>query len=171
MSLKHILTSFLGILVLLPFLVQAFPFLAGASQTYVVTSGSMAPSIPTGSVIWVSDINPSMIEEGDVITFSQGSGNTVTHRVVNKTMEGGQIGFKTKGDANSEPDPGTVNESQLEGKVSFSIPYLGYISEWMSSSFGLLALVVLPALGILGLELFELYENMKEKQEEGYSGF
>ncbi|MBC5792899.1 MAG: signal peptidase I [Nanohaloarchaea archaeon] len=167
---SYIAISIAGLILLAPFLALAFPFLLGASKTFVVTSGSMEPGIPTGSVIWVSDTPPSEIRQGDVITFNQGSGNTVTHRVVNVTEEENPR-FKTKGDANTEPDPGYVEPNQLVGKVNFSVPYLGYIAEWTGSSIGLILLVVIPALGIIGLELSELYNTMREEQEEDYSGF
>ncbi len=167
---EHIAVSIAGLILVMPFLALAFPSLIGTSQTFVVTSGSMEPAISTGSIIWVSDTPPSQIEKGDVITFSQGSGNTVTHRVVN-VSEDPEYSFKTKGDANPEPDPGRVQAEQLIGEVNYSVPYLGYVAEWISSSIGLILLVVIPALGIIGLELTELYKNMKDEQGEDYSGF
>ena len=171
MKIEYITLGIAGLILLAPFIALAMPFLLGASNTFVVTSGSMSPSIPTGSAIWVSEVSAPQIQEGDVITFRQDSGNTVTHRVINVTERNGETAFKTKGDANPEPDPGYVTGSQVVGEVNYSLPYMGYISNTLGSSLGLILLIVIPALGIVGLELAELYESLKEDQEEDHSGF
>ena len=45
-------------------------------------------------------------------------------------------GFLTKGDANEVNDGGTVLYDNIVGKVAFSIPLLGYVSSWISSTSG-----------------------------------
>lgn len=112
--------------VLVPAVVpRAFGF-----QVYEVISGSMAPDIPTGSLVYVRRAEPEQIQEGDVIVFDGGDGALITHRVVeNRTLMGE---FVTKGDANEKEDPNPIAYDQLKGKVAGSIPWLGWIAGLLS---------------------------------------
>lgn len=89
-----------------------------------VMSGSMEPSIKTGSVAIIetnlTDFNE--IEKGDIITFDIG-GSFVTHRAVDITEDG----VYTKGDANNARDPWIVTNDNYYGKELFSIPYIGFL--------------------------------------------
>ena len=51
---------------------------------YTVISGSMEPSIPTGSLVYIEGAQPEDIEAGDVIAFygANDSAAVITHRVV-----------------------------------------------------------------------------------------
>lgn len=92
-------------------------------QIYNVLSGSMEPTIQTGSLVVVQGVKPEAIGPDDVITFQDETGNTTTHRVVSIQDES----YVTKGDANETIDPMEVMKESLIGKVVFHIPYLG---EW-----------------------------------------
>ncbi|HLG70860.1 MAG TPA: signal peptidase I [Chloroflexota bacterium] len=115
-------------------LTATFLFLAivprtGLYATYTVLSGSMAPAIPTGSVVVVTAEDPSQVKVGDVITVTseQPPYATVTHRVTRiiPTAKGPE--FKTKGDANSLEDPWQFAYSGPAGKVRLAVPWLGYM--------------------------------------------
>jgi len=97
---------------------------------YVVLSGSMEPAYPTGSLIYVRKTAPEAVQVGDPITFVMPGGMTATHRVVeidavNKT-------FTTKGDANDTADGSPVPFENLIGKPALCLPYLGYVSAFLS---------------------------------------
>ena len=96
----------------------------GGIRPLTVMSGSMEPSIKTGSVALIetnlTDFNE--IEKGDIITFDIG-GSFVTHRVVDITEDG----IVTKGDANNARDPWIVTNDNYYGKELFSIPYIGFL--------------------------------------------
>ena len=87
---------------------------------YVILSGSMEPVIPTGSVA-VVDSSKRDVRPGNIATFER-HGDLVTHRILSKTEEG----YKTKGDANTDPDSGTIPVENIRGTYLFCIPYLGY---------------------------------------------
>jgi signal peptidase len=58
--------------------------------------------------------------------------------------------FITKGDANEDNDSSPVPFDDVEGKVAFSVPLLGYVVSFLKSPFGwatmgLLAVLVLVA--------------------------
>lgn len=89
---------------------------------YVVLSGSMEPTIKTGSLCFINKhVKYEKIKEKDIIGFK--SDNVlVTHRVDSITDEG----FITKGDNNDNQDGGVVTKSNYVGKNIFWIPGLGY---------------------------------------------
>ena len=89
-------------------------------RPYIVLSGSMEPSIRTGSVIFV-DTRHRHPEINDVITYQIGL-NRVTHRMV-RTEDGKYI---TRGDANETEDPLPVIQDQIKGIVIFHLPFAGY---------------------------------------------
>lgn len=128
--------------------------LAGLTP-YVVLSGSMEPTYHVGSIIYVKKVPPENIEPGDPITFVLNEAMVaVTHRVTE--VDSGNHRFITKGDANDAADGSPVPYENLIGKAVFSIPYLGYFSNWIASPPGmyigicacivLLILVLLPNL-------------------------
>lgn len=94
-------------------------------KPFVVMSGSMEPTIPTGSLVFVDtrDVN---VSTDDVITFSLSTGKKsvfVTHRV-HAIDESGLI--QTKGDNNKDPD-GWLDPKAVMGTVIFHIPHLGIV--------------------------------------------
>ena len=126
-------------------------------QVYTVLSGSMEPTYPVGSLIYVKKVDPASIEVGDAITFALSATTTATHRVIAITADEADpsaLRFQTKGDANDAPDAGLVHEQNVLGKPVFSIPLLGYAAAYIQSPPGsyvaiavgviLLLLVFLP---------------------------
>ena len=68
-------------------------------QCYNVISPSMEPEYLVGDLIYVKEVDPATIKEGDVITFIVNEDLVVgTHRVVRVDAENQR--FYTKGDAN-----------------------------------------------------------------------
>jgi len=97
-------------------------------QEYSIVSGSMEPTIKTGSLIYVSSVdNPADIDPGEIIAFtSPDDGTVICHRVIdNNAIEGVYV---TKGDNNRENDPVNPSYSNLIGEVRYYTPYLGVIA-------------------------------------------
>ena len=96
---------------------------------YVITSGSMRAIYPVGSLIYVKDVDPSMINVGDSITFYKDKGIVATHQVYEIDKSAKQ--FKTQGvsnlDINGEiiKDATPVDFKAVIGKPVFCVPYLG----------------------------------------------
>lgn len=143
----------------------------GGSRVFVVQSGSMEPAIKTGSVVFV--VPAKEYKEKDVITYlSNPQANikdvkaTVTHRVVSISNAEGRKTFKTKGDANQTPDSENVTESQVLGKVFFSVPFLGYPVAFAKTQMGFVFLIVIPATVIVYSELVSIKNEAKKLIEE-----
>ncbi|HET7700294.1 MAG TPA: signal peptidase I [Candidatus Limnocylindria bacterium] len=94
--------------------------------TYVVTGGSMEPSIQKGSLVLVQPVSPSAVKLGDVITFQQFD-QTTTHRVIEVGRNAQGPTFVTKGDANTVADPGAKAFPGQVGVVRASLPTAGYL--------------------------------------------
>ncbi|QLH80053.1 signal peptidase I [Halosimplex rubrum] len=155
-----------GLIIVGVFLAIAFPQVAGADGSYVVTSDSMSPAINAGSVVFVDGLPADELSDGDVITY-QISDERVTHRVVavRETDDGRE--FKTKGDANEQPDPGWVPADRVIGVVAFAVPLVGYVVSFANSDAGLLALVVIPAVLLIISELWDLFRAPPSESEDG----
>jgi hypothetical protein len=74
-------------------------------------------------------VDPAGLEVGDVVLYYRGS-LPVAHRII--SIEEGDAGrvFTTQGDNVGEPDP-TITGGQIEGKVVFIIPGVGYLNLWV----------------------------------------
>ena len=137
----------------------------GNYKVLVVLSGSMEPAIHTGAVVVVKPASEYNI--GDIITFGESGKNKtpVTHRINNISLLDGQPVFTTKGDANSDPDSAQIGLNDIQGKVMFSIPFLGYVLEFIRKPLGFAIVVILPALAVIGDELLKIYRELKPKKD------
>ncbi|MBS4022816.1 MAG: signal peptidase I [Dethiobacter sp.] len=146
------------------------PAVAG-HQMYIVLSGSMSPAFDTGSLVLVKPVDPETITEGDIITF-RGTGTSttmLTHRVIGVNKEG-DLSFYTRGDANQVDDPIPVAARNVIGRVSFAIPYAGYVMDFARTKKGLLTIVIIPGIFVIILELRNLFryavkEEARKKAE------
>jgi signal peptidase len=160
-----------------PFVMYAAPQTIGATESYVVMSGSMEPSIMTGDVIFVYERDPSTIEEGDVITYNlDGQQREVTtHRVIDIVEnDEGQRVFVTKGDANEDPDPYRVPPDAVIGVmptdgIPARVPFLGHALLFAQSKLGITLLVFIPAGLLVVTELWSLYKEATSGGEEAAS--
>ena len=156
----NFLGSFIMLAVILMCLALAAPRLAGI-KSFVVISGSMEPAIPVGSMVYSKEVDPKTLETGDVIIFYsgnpvQGDAGTgdvipVTHRVVLNDTTAGEI--TTKGDANEQNDISKVTYLNVEGKVIFHIPKLGFLAAPLSSVKGKIAVALIILAGYLLTEV------------------
>ncbi|HLG71573.1 MAG TPA: signal peptidase I [Chloroflexota bacterium] len=129
-------------------------------QTYVVLSGSMEPAIRTGSVIVATAVDPKMLQVGDVITFLTPDGQeNITHRIVGIHGDAqGHVSFITKGDANGVEDQNEIRFDHLAGKVTLTIPYVGYFFKFIGSPSMRMLFIVIPGLLLLGSWLWEVWK-------------
>lgn len=158
------------VLVVAPFVVTGVPAVVGAEESFVVLSGSMnaepEPIIQPGDVVIVDGVNPATLEEQDIITFTAGGEEPVTHRVVNVTEQDGQVAFRTKGDANEDADQQLVGPDQVIGEVMLVIPLIGHVVNFANTTQGFVLLVLLP-IGLLVLsEVWNLVASGGDSAEE-----
>lgn len=87
-----------------------------------VASGSMFPTFDRGDAV-IYD-KEGELEEGDVLAFVR-EDRILTHRIIEIRKNGTEKIYRTKGDANEEPDGFEVKENTTLGKVSYIIKYIG----------------------------------------------
>ena len=115
----------------------AIPRLAGGTA-YTVTSGSMRPGLPPGTLIVTRPADPAALGIGDVITYQAVSGQPalVTHRIIGVGYAAsGELTFRTRGDANGTADAKPVRAVQLRGKLWYALPHLGYLNAWANGRY------------------------------------
>ena len=93
-------------------------------KVFVVLTGSMSPTLEVGDLVIVEDTEPEAIAVGDVITYSVGNDNVVTHRV-KEVIDDNQIQFVTQGDANNVEDMNPVSHEDLIGKEVYQFVGMG----------------------------------------------
>jgi signal peptidase len=117
----------------------------------VVRSGSMEPTIRTGSMVLVRDVPASAIRPGDVVAVERPDRTRVTHRVVTVEHRGATASLVLRGDANTDPDPEPVVVVHA-GRLVATAPLLGRVGGFLASAKGgfvlgwLVAAVVLAVL-------------------------
>jgi len=151
---KWLINIILVLLVLAAVLFVVLPTVF-ASSLAVVYSGSMDPVMPMGAVAWMEPVDPAQIKVGDIIAFNpvQDPDVTVSHRVV-EVLDGETLIFRTKGDANEDPDPWEVPADSVLAKVLFNISHLGfvlaYIGQYTRSQLGFALFIAVPTVLLIG---------------------
>ena len=132
--------------------------LPGNYKLFVVMSGSMEPTIKTGSVVVVKPEKTYV--KGDVITFQDPtkSKTTITHRI----FEASGSAFLTKGDANKTPDTTEIRKGQILGKEILTVPFIGFVINFAKTQVGLILLVIIPAVIIVYNELLSIKNEVKK---------
>ena len=136
-------------------------FLCGI-KPYITMSGSMEPTIHTGSVCIVNTkADFSAVQEGDIIAFETSAGGLVTHRAIAVSSEG----IETKGDNNDISDGVTTTAQNFRGETLFSVPYLGYGLVYLQQPAGFaIACVILVT--VIILNVLDSISERKEKREK-----
>lgn len=129
-------------------LVLAAVAMATGVRLLVVTSGSMAPAIERGSLVIAAPVASADIKTGDVISVTNATGTTVTHRVDSVSLSGDTATLVLKGDANEAADAVPVVVSQAH-RVVADVPVAGRAVEIVGSPAVIFAAGVLTALGLL----------------------
>lgn len=145
------------------------------NQALIVRSGSMEPAIGVGSIVVARGgdelISPSALtpkyNAGDIIAFrSEKNPKTIiTHRVVGIEVNENGVSYKTKGDANEEPDNWTVDEKNILGKMYFTLPYAGRLLTFAKSKVGFSLLIIFPAVLVILMEMFNIIKHIKNAKK------
>lgn len=151
---------------------------------YTINSGSMEPTLKTGSLIYIASYKLDELKKGDIITFISGQNqkSIVTHRIADLqkitqkiSLPGDQKQTKekiiyeitTKGDANDQNDTALVSPSQILGVYHASVPYLGYLISYTKTPSGFFMLIVFPICLLIVAEVVEIilyFKNYYQNQ-------
>ncbi|MFI7580430.1 signal peptidase I [Kocuria sp. M4R5S9] len=127
-----------------------------------VLSGSMEPTVPTGSQVVVQPLegeaDAAGLSTGDVVTFMPHPDDPtlVTHRIVGVAVDGeGRRSFTTRGDANAAPDADPVTATQLRGVVQYHVPWAGHAATLLDAE-QKRGGIVLASAALFGYALWQL---------------
>lgn len=141
-------------------------------QRYVITGGSMSGTFEKGSVAFEKAVPVSDLRVGDVVTYqppaNSGVTTLVTHRIVKVgTGRDGVPAFRTKGDANPDPDPWTFSlTATSQPVVRFTVPSLGWVVIALADRETRMVLVGLPAGLVAAASLAELLRALRRPSAE-----
>ena len=167
-TIRNIITTILVVLVALLAILLVGVRLVGL-QPYVVLSGSMEPTYHVGSLVYVQKVDYHDLKVGDPITYMLDSDTVVTHRIIEVLVDEedpNTLRYFTQGDANDIPDGTSVHYKNIIAKPLFSIPYLGYVSNYIQQPPGLYVALATGAILILLVFLPDIFSEDEKKKEQ-----
>ena len=139
---------------------------------YTILSGSMEPTYHVGSLIYVKKVDTSTLEAGDPITFALSEDTIATHRIVEVVPDeedASVIRFRTKGDANETVDGALVHYKNVLGKPVFTIPYLGYVADYIQHPPGMYTAIAAGVILLLLVFVPDMFDDEKKKKKDAPS--
>lgn len=136
---------------------------------YTILSGSMEPTYHVGSLIYVKKIDPASLEVGDPITFALDENAIATHRIVEivpDEEDASVLRFRTKGDANETVDGSLVHYKNVIGKPVFTVPYLGYVADYIQHPPGMYTAIAAGVILLLLVFIPDLFDDDKDKKKK-----
>lgn len=127
------------------------PFGFGAA---VVLSGSMEPEMSVGDLVIVRE--KEEYQKEDIVVFQEAS-ILVVHRIIELNANE----LTTKGDANNIADS-PISVSDIKGKVIFTLPFVGFVVEWLKTPIGIVATLALSIYLIIASNQEEQSQRKKE---------
>ena len=129
----------------------------------VVLTGSMEPEIKPGDYITVIKKNRDSYKVGDVVTYvrttDSGDKERVTHQII--SIDGDQVITQGISSSNTNADD-PITKDDIIGKHILTIPKLGWVMKFLSSTTGIILIVGL----ILAVIFWEITEPKKDRNEE-----
>ena len=92
-----------------------------------IASNSMSPTFDKGAVVVTLKVDGKPVNKGDIISFYRDN-KQIIHRVNSIIDDGEVVRYYTKGDANKSLDKDFITYEEINHKIIFSIPLIGYPS-------------------------------------------
>lgn len=144
-------------------------------KMYIVNSDSMAATdFDAGALIFVKEVDPSTLKEGDIITFmsqdTDSFGETITHKIRKVTTDAeGNPGFITYGTTTNTDDETIVTYPYVLGQYKNKIAGLGTFFNFLKTTPGYFVCIFTPFMLIIlyeGVKFFNLFRRYKKEQME-----
>lgn len=143
---------------------DSVPSIGGYSPLIVLTE-SMDPDIKAGDLIITKSIDKSEIEVGMTVSFfdpNSNSGAVVTHQIIEKIIEDGQVLYRTKGINNNISDRELVPEDNVIGEYTgIRFAGLGSIVLFAQSAWGLVICILIIVI-LFGVFILSNYISNKK---------
>ena len=142
-------------------------------KAYIVNTDSMAKTdFKAGDLIFVKEVDPNTLKEGDIITYlSQNTdsfGETITHKIRKKTTDAeGNPGFITYGTTTGVDDDTIVTFPYILGKYTTHLPKVGTFFNFLKTTPGYFVCIFVPFMLLIiyqGVNFFRLFRRYKKEQ-------
>lgn len=147
---------------------EEVPKLSGYSPLIVLT-GSMEPTIESGDLIIVQQVDSSTVNVGDIIAFfdpESTDSSVVTHRVTQVLSEGDTLSFRTKGDLNNVEDSLAVPSESLVGIYRTKLHGVGNIAMFMQTTTGLVVCVIVPLILLVAVDIIRHRQFERQNSQD-----
>ena len=143
-------------------------------KVFIVLSDSMSKTdFSAGDLVLVKDVDPSTLQEGDIIAYTSQNtlnyGETVTHKIRKLTTDAnGEPGFITYGTTTDTDDETVVTYSYVLGKYSSHIPKVGEFFQFLKTTPGYIVCILIPFLLLIlleGIRCIRLFRKYKAEQQ------
>lgn len=137
---------------------------------YAITSGSMIPEYPVGSIVYVKEVSTNELAIGDDISFYINNSVIATHRIGEIDYTNEQV--QTYGINNKDSEGNQINDAEpvdfdkIVGRVEFTIPALGYLYIITRTTTGKIAVVAIVVVLFGVSKLLNYLYHEKEKKYE-----
>lgn len=144
-------------------------------KAFIVLSDSMkATDFAAGDVVFVKNVDPTTLQEGDIIAYSSQNpdsyGEVVTHKIRAKTVDAnGDPGFITYGTTTGTDDETIVTYPYINGKYLFHIPKIGSFFFFLKTTPGYICCILVPFILLIvmqGLNTVKLFRKYRLEQME-----
>lgn len=147
---------------------DSVPSINGYSPLIVLTE-SMDPDIKAGDLIITKSIDKNDIEVGMTVSFfdpNSDSGAVVTHQIIEKIIQDGQVLYRTKGINNNIADRELVPEDNVIGEYTGTrFAGLGSIVLFAQSTWGLVICILIIVI-LFGIFILSSYLCNKKRSAE-----
>lgn len=147
---------------------DSVPSINGYSPLIVLTE-SMDPDIKAGDLIITKSIDKNDIEVGMTVSFfdpNSDSGAVVTHQIIEKVIQDGQVLYRTKGINNNIADRDLVPEDNVIGEYTGTrFAGLGSIVLFAQSTWGLVICILIIVI-LFGIFILSSYLGNKKRSAE-----
>ncbi len=149
-------------------------------KAYIVRSDSMKSVdgdlekgyFKAGDLIFVKEVDPSTLKEGDIISYSstntENFGETVTHMIKSKTTDAnGDAGFITYGTSTGTEDANVVTYPYVLGKYTGHLAGVGTFFTFLKTTPGYIVCIFIPFLMLIiiqGINSIRLFRKYKQEQ-------
>lgn len=139
-------------------------------ERYVITGGSMSGTFEKGSIAFEKSVPVEDLEVGDVITYlppaDSGVSTLVTHRLISiRQLDGGQVQYRTQGDANPDPDPWSFALVDADQPVvRHTVPYAGWVLVGLADRSIRVLVIGVPAALIALASLWEIARALRPRR-------
>lgn len=142
-------------------------------KAYIVNSDSMAATdFAAGDLIFVKEVDPTTLQEGDIITYmsqnTESYGQAITHKIRTLTTDAeGNPGFITYGTTTNTDDTTIVTYPYILGKYVSHLTGVGTFFNFLKTPQGYIVCIFVPFMLLIlyqGINCIRLFRRYKQEQ-------